>query len=220
MENAESQTNNKYCEAKTKLLECEESIIGLKGTIRQLESQLQESKEVSNASLSISMQLKMYISLTSLSLNTMCIGQKEWYQYLHILKFVSDMPRHANRFPLWWIFKTLVVSLRAHVTFVGDDNSLNETVCKVAYFENIDFINKKINYFYLFRFKVSLVRPGNNPILNKSCVYHCVIHLMVLVMRIFKLSRSWGFSFVSSDLEISILDKIKNPWNPIKGGAN
>lgn len=48
LETAESQTKNKYCEVKTKLLEYEENIIGLKGNIKILESQVHELQGVSN----------------------------------------------------------------------------------------------------------------------------------------------------------------------------
>lgn len=46
MELAEIEAKNKYCETKAKVLDYEETIIALRGNIKQLELQVEEYKEV------------------------------------------------------------------------------------------------------------------------------------------------------------------------------
>lgn len=46
LENAEKESKAKFIDSKTKLLECEELVIGLKSTVKHLELQLAQYKEV------------------------------------------------------------------------------------------------------------------------------------------------------------------------------
>ncbi|KAJ8983980.1 hypothetical protein NQ317_008685, partial [Molorchus minor] len=47
LEMAERDSKNRYCEAKAKLLDCEETVLGLKATVKQLEIQAKQHKELS-----------------------------------------------------------------------------------------------------------------------------------------------------------------------------
>lgn len=49
LETSESEAKSKYCDAKSKILENEETIIGLKSNIKTLENQAYEYKEVINS---------------------------------------------------------------------------------------------------------------------------------------------------------------------------
>ncbi|KAG5891218.1 hypothetical protein JTB14_036135 [Gonioctena quinquepunctata] len=48
LEISEKESKNRYCDAKGKLLDCEEIIIGSKATIKQLENQIKEHQEITD----------------------------------------------------------------------------------------------------------------------------------------------------------------------------
>ncbi|VEN63068.1 unnamed protein product [Callosobruchus maculatus] len=63
LETEDTEIKRKYCEAKTKLLDCEETILGLKANIKQLETQLQGYKDTSEKLANERNELKEVVRL-------------------------------------------------------------------------------------------------------------------------------------------------------------
>lgn len=85
LEMSESDAKNKYAETKTKLLETEDVVIGLRASIKQLEMQLGESQEV--------IMLKGGFALSFLLEKSISCSLQSFFwlvKWVHVIKITNE----------------------------------------------------------------------------------------------------------------------------------